>query len=242
MAEEKILDRVAKLLAKANRTDNEVEADAYFAKATELMTKHAIEQWELVGRGEAPRPNVITRSVSIREKQDKARTRAVLIHQIAKANRCETVRMVGMDMVTIYGFESDVEFVKTLYGLVLVQMEYQTALAWRVYLEETHYEARDRQSRYLFVKGFQLGFGMRVGERLDEARIREEQNHAGAALALVDRSALVLAAMPETRSSSVRLSTSVGIAEGEAAGSRADLSGGRNNVGGFTRSQIAGTV
>lgn len=46
-----ILDKLEKLLAKANGTNNQNEAAAFFAKAAELMTKHGIEQAKLDAHG-----------------------------------------------------------------------------------------------------------------------------------------------------------------------------------------------
>jgi hypothetical protein len=42
-----ILEKLRKLLSKAKGTNNENEAKAFFAKASELMTKHGIEQHEI---------------------------------------------------------------------------------------------------------------------------------------------------------------------------------------------------
>lgn len=44
---EKMLEKVRALLAKANDTEFEGEADVFRAKADELMTAYAIEQWQV---------------------------------------------------------------------------------------------------------------------------------------------------------------------------------------------------
>lgn len=241
MAEEKILDRVAKLLALAERAGTEHEADAAYAKATELMTRHAIEQWQLAGRGEAKREQVVTRSARIKDRHDRSPAQRGLITQIARANRCEAVWMRGLDMMAIYGFESDAEFVKTLYGLVLVQMSHAAAKAWRGYTIAAG-GSKSWQigtSRHLYIKSFEFAFATRVGERLTEAATREEVKHAGAELALIDRSALVRQAMPETRATTTRIQFGGGEGAGRDAGDRADLSGGRHNVGADSRPRLA---
>lgn len=40
MSSEKLIDKVRKLLAKAERTDNQAEADSFMAKANEMLLKH----------------------------------------------------------------------------------------------------------------------------------------------------------------------------------------------------------
>lgn len=64
---EKMLERVRALLAKAASTEFEEEAEAFRAKADELMTKHAIAAWQVEqaqGRQDA-RPEPIVRNMSI---------------------------------------------------------------------------------------------------------------------------------------------------------------------------------
>lgn len=47
MADGKIKARIAALLAKAEKTDNEFERDAFMAKVNELLEQYQIEIWEL---------------------------------------------------------------------------------------------------------------------------------------------------------------------------------------------------
>lgn len=229
MADEKILDRVAKLLKLAERAGTPEEAEVAYEKATALMTKYAIEQWQLSGRGKAKAEQVITITVHIKEQHDYTKSRQLLLHVVAKANRCEAIINVGRHQMTIYGFESDARFTETLYGLLLVQMEHAGANAYRDARRELDLSG---VSRFRYLKSFFYAFALRIDKRFDEANRREESNHVGSALVLADRQSVVKAALPAKlgKARGTRLSTRAGLADGDAAGRRADISGGRNNL------------
>lgn len=202
------------------------------------MTKHAIEQWQLAGHGEAKAEQVITIAARIKERHDFTKSRQLLLHVVAKANRCEAIINVNRDQMTIYGFESDARFVETLYGLLLVQMEHAGANAYR---EARHELDLSGVSRFRYLKSFFYAFAMRIDKRFEDANRREESNHVGSALVLADRQSVVKAALPANLGAArrTRLSTRAGMAAGDAAGRRADISGGRNNLGG-NRPSIGG--
>jgi hypothetical protein len=113
LADDAALERVRKLLAKAESTSFEPEALVLFAKAQQLMQAHAITQAMLAKeRGSDRKPIVF--SVTIPAPY--AREKAALLHQVARANRCRTVMdrlpgTGGMVAVDPFGFADDAEYV-----------------------------------------------------------------------------------------------------------------------------------
>ena len=118
-----ILERVRALLAQAESTTFEAEAEAFTAKAQELMTRHAIDS-ALVSaqadRGEAP----ITVRVPIDDPYVDAKS--LLLHCVAENSRCRSVFHGHFALATLVGFASDVAATEVLFTSLLVQA--QTAM------------------------------------------------------------------------------------------------------------------
>src|SRR5437764_13864598 len=121
--DQKVLDRVRKLLAQAEHPGTPVEeAQAFSAKASELMAAYAIDQ-ALV---EAAHPSAATPIVrEIEVDAPYAMPRAVLLDRVARAHRVRTV--IGPDgpsgrrQCTLVGFPVDLEVVEVLFTSVLLQ-------------------------------------------------------------------------------------------------------------------------
>lgn len=224
MAGEAVLERVRKLLAKAEGTSFEAEAAAFFAKAQELMQAHAITEAMLAKkRGSDERPVLI----SVRVPAPYATNKAALLHQVARANRCRTVMQRlpgtgGMVAVELFGFAEDAEFVQALWTSLMVH-----AVGEMMKLGGGGRTVEIRRS-------FLTGYSVRVGERLREANriVAESADRTtgeSMSLALLDREAQVeetlRARHPYLRQirSAVRHLDSY--AAGRAAGGRADLGG-----------------
>jgi hypothetical protein len=120
------LSTIRALLAKAEATPFAAEADAFTAKASELMARHAIDEalvWAHDSGSERATP-IETRIVIHRPFLNQ---KATLVHRVADALGCRTVRFVGhrgaaTETMSIVGFAADLELVDTLVTSLLLQL------------------------------------------------------------------------------------------------------------------------
>src|SRR5713101_8588211 len=122
-APSRLLDRVRKLLAKAeDESVTPPEAQALTAKAAELMAKYGIDRALLAAdRPETDPP--ADRVVDIGNPW--ARVQAHLLCGLASAMRCQCVVLPRADpgaRIHMFGFASDIERADVLYTSLLVQM------------------------------------------------------------------------------------------------------------------------
>jgi hypothetical protein len=120
MADDKIIDRVQKLIDKANGTDNDHERQTYLAKAADLMAAHRIEEAVLRARqatGTASQPQ----NVVMDTKLDwvKINDEFFPVHQqiVAVLGRLTGTRMVYLlsGKIHIVGYRDDIEFFRMLW-------------------------------------------------------------------------------------------------------------------------------
>jgi hypothetical protein len=155
----RMLEKVRALLAKAESTEFDKEADALTAKAQELMARYAIDQAMVAGAtiGEVPGG----RRIGVDDPY--AQGKANLLAVIATVNRCRSVWMAGYGFSTVFGFPNDVDIVEVLYISLLLQATRAMTAAGAV---------RDRAGRSRtrsFRQSFLLSFARRVGQRLEAA-------------------------------------------------------------------------
>jgi hypothetical protein len=228
-ASDKLLDRVRKLLAKAEADGvTPEEAQALTAKAAELMAKYGIDRALLAAqRPETDRPD--SRMVDIYNPW--ARVQAHLLCGLASAMRCQCILLPSGEgqRVHMFGYASDLERTDVLYTSVLVQM-------WHG-LIATSVPARASSVR-AWRRSWLLGFAAAVTARVQAAEEGAEAAavaapsgpHANAALVLADRSLVirrnVAAAYPVTRTARLTY-TGSGFGAGYKQGERADLGTGR---------------
>src|SRR3984957_6114817 len=121
-APDKLLDRVRKLLAKAeDEGATPAEGQAPTAKAAELMAKYGIDRALLAAtRPETDRPD--SRIVEIYNPW--ARVQAHLLCGLAAALRCQCILLPAASgqRVHVFGYASDIERADVLYTSVLIQM------------------------------------------------------------------------------------------------------------------------
>jgi hypothetical protein len=229
-ASDRLLDRVRKLLAKAEGEGvTPEEAEALTAKAAELMAKYGIDRALLAARRpETDRPD--SRMVDIYNPW--GRVRAHLLCGLASALRCQPILVTspeGTLHVHIFGYASDLERADMLYTSVLIQMWHGLVAA--------PVPARAQSSR-AWRRSWLLGFAAAVIARVQAAEQRAAQTATAAAdspqtsaeIVLADRSLVirrhVAAAYPHTRTARLTYSGS-GYGDGYEQGKRADIGAGR---------------
>jgi hypothetical protein len=228
-APDRLLDRVRKLLAKAEAEGVTVaEAQALTAKAAELMAKYGIDRALLAAtRPETDRPD--NRIVEIYNPW--ARVQAHLLCGLAAALRCQCILLPARagQRVHIFGYASDIERTDMLYTSVLIQM-------WHGLIAADVPAGAD--SARAWRRSWLLGFAAAVIAKVRTAEQRAEQaasaapdgESSRAALVLADRSLVirqnVAHAYPRTRTAKVTY-TGSGYGAGYAQGKRADIGTGR---------------
>ncbi|NUT42961.1 MAG: DUF2786 domain-containing protein [Thermoactinospora sp.] len=211
------LERVRKLLAKAEGTDNEHERATFMAAASALMAKYGIEQVTLEGpRRAAPENRVVTLA------DPWAREKARLVSLVAQALRCRPLligRGDGGQRVHVFGFAADLERADLLATSLLLQMARGLA---GIELPAGFPAAR------AYRRSWMLGFTDEVYRLLSaaESEALRRSGTAGTELVLADRRAEVERAVaeqyPRIRRTVPRTS-GTGYRAGVEAGRRADL-------------------
>ena len=233
----KVLERVRKLLAKAEHPATPVEeAQAFSAKASALMARYAIDQALLEAQSPATAAPVV-RQLSVDPPY--ALPRAVLLDRVARAHRVRVVigpdTAAGGRMCTLVGFAVDLGVVEVLFTSLLLQ----ASIAMQ-HASDT--SARPRAFRRAFLLGYADVIGARLAAVRDDADAEADRGRPGAALVLADRSDHVDRAFEERfpRLRSLRMTTSSGggLVAGRAAGSRAGLSAAASRVARERRREI----
>jgi hypothetical protein len=228
-APDRLLDRVRKLLAKAEAEGvTAEEAQALTAKAAELMAKYGIDRALLAAtQPETDKPG--NRIVEIYNPW--ARVQAHLLCGLAAALRCQCILLPAASgqRVHVFGYASDIERADVLYTSVLIQM-WHGLVAAEV--------PADADSVRAWRRSWLLGFAAAVIARVRTAEQRAEQaasatangDSSRAALVLADRSLVirqhVAQAYPVTRAARVTY-TGSGYGDGYEQGKRADIGTGR---------------
>ncbi|PTR42880.1 uncharacterized protein DUF2786 [Rhodococcus sp. OK611] len=158
-ADPKVLGRIRGLLAKAERTEFAEEAEAFTAKAQELMTRYAITAALLRSRAHAGGTVVHSRRFHFENPYLKEKVH--LLTAIGDANRVRTVLFGDLDIATAVGTPVDLQQVDLLFTSLLVQ----SARA----LQSGAAEGRSGARTTGFRKAFLAGFASRIGQRLHDA-------------------------------------------------------------------------
>ena len=189
---DRLVDKVGKLLAQAEGTDNEHEAAAFVERAQQLATAHAVDL-ELARSRQAARrgaadPLVQERvDVGARGKRGN-RHRVLLYSVVARVN--DVMVNVAHDSTYVLGFghRADLDVVERLWASLAVQM---TAAAQRRLDAGEHRAAGVAAQTWRL--SFYDGWVEAVGERLSAAReravaqVQEDAPPAGTSTALVLR-------------------------------------------------------
>jgi hypothetical protein len=186
-----MLDKVRALLAKAEATGFEEEADAFLAKAQELMTRYnlslaALEEAEAHEKA----ARVETRRCWLDDPYLKQK--ALLLSVVARANRCRSVLSEEAGFSTLFGHPDDLDATEMLFTSLLVHATKQMTLPLRVQARKPPVDLADlltsgRQlslddisgitaafgragpSRPSYRRSFLVAYAHRIGARLREA-------------------------------------------------------------------------
>lgn len=179
------IDRIAALLAKAERTDNAEEADAYLMKAQSLATAASIDlamaRSRTAKKEQREQPEM--RTVVIGEKGRRANRHLIaLFIAVSQANDAKVDIASDSTFVLVYGMPSDLDVVSALFSSLAVQMTAaaQTWLSvgpWRSETYEAVVSSGGRSRRVTKQHtaqtarvAFYRAFVPRIQERLTEAR------------------------------------------------------------------------
>jgi hypothetical protein len=154
--DQRLLERVRALLAKAESTDFPAEAEAFAGKAQELIARHS-----LAGALSGPATLPLARRVGVDHPYEDEK--AALLDAVARANRCATVWSPEFGFTTVFGFDADIDAVELLYTSLLV-------LAHRAMARDEPPGGKAARARLkTFRRSFLISYAVRIGERLDTA-------------------------------------------------------------------------
>lgn len=219
-----LLGRVRKLLAQAEDSAvTAAEAEAFNAKAAELIARHGIDAAHLASTGRT-RDEIEHRVIPV--DQPYARDKAQLLTSVADPLRCQTVHTHGRGRYTVrvYGFASDLERVELLYTSLLLQ-----ATRDLVHVRPDYYGESTAAYRRSWLAGFASAVYSRLlrAERRASAEQPATDSGTSTALVLRDRTdrvdTFVHAAHPRLRTMRRRNLSGCGRTDGYHSGSRADL-------------------
>ena len=235
------LSRVHALLAKAESTDFPDEAEALLAKVQDLMARHAISEAMLAA--ERSRTGGATDPVGSRRvmvEPPYASAKKTLLGAVAHANGCRCVYLGEPStgkLCQIFGHESDLDKVETLYASLSVQ-------AARAMIKAP-IPPGDTPRR--FRHAFLLAYASRIGQRLREAEEAakaaaraESADPTSMAVVLTSRAAAVDRALkddfPNTRKARSSATSGAGWRSGRSAAEKVGLGqrrldGGRRALG-----------
>ncbi|GHJ17815.1 DUF2786 domain-containing protein [Micromonospora sp. AKA38] len=223
----RMLDRVRALLAKAESSGYPAEAEAFTAKAQELMARHSIDAALLDATAERPdQPG----GMRLGTDAPYAAAKALLIQEVAAANRCESVWSDDLGFATVLGFPADLAAVELLHTSLLVQA---TAAMLRGRGDRSGRGKGGGRRTKGYDESFLNAFALRIGERLRAASTAAAEEHAD------DRLLPVLAArtdavreradqlFPGTTRHRLQVRDTEGWSSGTTAADRASLDAGR---------------
>lgn len=182
---EKYADKIAKLLRKAENTDSQAEAEAFLAKAQELMTLYAIDEMMIArarGDVEKTREEIIQRAISYT-----GIFKSVLMslgNTVIRHNDCRGVYMdhnwekPKRTVLTVTGFESDVDRACLIESSI--QLQCASALAaWWKQQDASYLSNMERfKARREFILGFTSGLSAKLAQANREAERQAAQAEA----------------------------------------------------------------
>lgn len=205
------LQRIAALLAKAERTENAAEAEAYLMKAQALATAASIDLAFARAAQPSQRTEPETRTLTIGERGKRANRHLVALF-VALAHNNDAHVDVAYDstFVIVFGMPDDLDHIEQLFNSISVQMisssySWMRTGEWR----GQHYISRRTRKRKPHTAqtartAFMTAYINRIDERLAEARKSAVQAdvrvHSSAGALVLREKAAEVAAFHRTNS------------------------------------------
>jgi Protein of unknown function (DUF2786) len=160
--EERVFNRIRGLLAKAESSNFAEEADAFMAKAQELMTRHCIDRTMVDDEAAGDGPSRVE-AYRVWLEDPYLEAKSYLLANVASANRCRAVVSTGLGFSTLIGHPDDLDATELLFTSLLVQATRRiTDLG-----NDPKVGRRSRRPSYR--RSFFLAYAERIGSRLRES-------------------------------------------------------------------------
>lgn len=156
-----LLEKVRNLLAKAESTDFDAEAESFTAKAQEMMARHRIDAAVLAATSHGTDEEPVGRRIGVDDPYAEAKT--LLLDRVATANGGRSVWSKELGFTTVFAFADDLDAIEALFTSLLVQ----AGAALR--REGSKHDHRGRSRTTRFRRTFLVAFALRIGERLSAA-------------------------------------------------------------------------
>lgn len=178
VVDDRVLARVRGLLAKAESTEFEAEAEAFTAGAQALMTRHSIDRAMLEHQvADSDSPAALRVGIENPYEQPKA----LLLAVVAEANECRSVWSQRLGFCTVVGFAAELAAVESLFTSLLLQA---TSAMGRQGMRRTgRTGSRTRAFRASFLEAYACRIGQRLRETVEQETERASSSSSfGAAL------------------------------------------------------------
>ena len=156
-----VLAKVRALLAKAESTAFEHEADALTAKAQALIARHAID--EALANQTSTRDREVPKGRRISVDDPYANAKSSLLGVVAGTNGVRAVWDEEYGLMTLVGFVGDLESVEVLFTSLMMQASKAMLAKGQVR------DGRGRSRTRSFRQSFYVAFAQRIHERLEMA-------------------------------------------------------------------------
>ena len=184
---EAMTKRISALIAKADSTDSPEEAQAFYAKAEQLMLQYAIDRASLEKGSKVEKEEVIM--VTIAFPHTRERFKALGVFGSSLLN--EAIGLTGIAVntrsftITLYGRKADVTHARTIIEAAWRQAENHLRV-WRKSSEDYArvYAAADWPTYYKMLDSYVFGFCQGAGAKIQEGREEFIQKTTGAEMVL----------------------------------------------------------